>query len=154
MSNKVDIINMSFGCEFYLTGVAETLEDASYAGIILLAAASNSGPNELNTTGTTITLKSGSSYATPIAAGIIANCIEWIDYMRANDRLTADQYAFLRRSAGIRTILKKQSVKVSDNILSIVPWKLWKEDPTGPIVEFDEKADRHVLELLLSGVGM
>ncbi|KAI0857485.1 hypothetical protein F4860DRAFT_357029 [Xylaria cubensis] len=106
-----------------------------------------------STTATT-KYKSGSSYATPIAAGIVANCIEWIDYMSARGSLNKHQYASLRKPKGIRLILKKQSEEVGD-ILSVAPWILWKEDPLDPINDgeaprrVDEKADNHVLELLL-----
>ncbi|KAI1123342.1 hypothetical protein F5Y10DRAFT_270207 [Nemania abortiva] len=99
--------------------------------------------------------KSGSSYATPIAAGIVANCIEWIDYMKAKGRLGPLQYASLRQPRGIRLMLKKQSAIVGD-ILSIAPWILWKDDPRDPIIDgeaprqVDEKFDNHVLELLLA----
>ncbi|KAI1752133.1 hypothetical protein F4782DRAFT_530745 [Xylaria castorea] len=111
-------------------------------------------PNKPNTTATTIKYKSGSSYATPIAAGIVANYLEWIDYMEAKGSLDRHQYASLRQSKGIRLMLKKQSEAVGD-ILSVAPWILWKEDPLDPIIDgeaprnVDKKADNHVLELLL-----
>ncbi|KAI0547869.1 hypothetical protein F4679DRAFT_586154 [Xylaria curta] len=106
------------------------------------------------TTKATTKYKSGSSYATPIAAGIVANCIEWIDYMWAGGSLNRHQYASLRKPKGMRLMLKKQSEAVGD-ILSVAPWILWKEDPLDPIVDdeaprrVDKKADNHVLELLL-----
>ncbi|TRX94162.1 hypothetical protein FHL15_004930 [Xylaria flabelliformis] len=106
------------------------------------------------TTTATTKYKSGSSYATPIAAGIVANCIEWIDYMWARGSLNTHQYASLRKPKGIRLMLKKQSEVVGD-ILSVAPWILWREDHSDPMNDgeaprrVDEKADNHVLELLL-----
>ncbi|KAI0103355.1 hypothetical protein GGR51DRAFT_524641 [Nemania sp. FL0031] len=85
--------------------------------------------------------KSGSSFATPIAAGIVANCIEWIDYMNAEGYLHKTQYSLLRQPKGIRIMLRKQSTKVND-ILSIAPWTLWEPDV--------EEIDNRVLQILLA----
>ncbi|KAI0186317.1 peptidase S8/S53 domain-containing protein [Xylaria flabelliformis] len=216
IENEVDIISMSFGSEVDRINVADALDRASNGKrkIILLAAASNSGPNSERTfparhegviaihsldgkgndnggmnpsrqgyydnfgtlglgietswgqslhgpgslpgsTATTILYKSGSSYATPIAAGIVANCIEWIDYMRTRGHLDEHNYDSLRRLKGIRLMLKKQSALTGD-IRSVAPWILWKEKYYWDRVvdgelprEVDEKTDRHVLGLLL-----
>ncbi|KAI0439844.1 hypothetical protein F4803DRAFT_553624 [Xylaria telfairii] len=219
IENEVDIISMSFGCEFDDHQVENALDCALNSQgkkAILLAAASNNGrnrkrtfparhegviaihsldgmgndeggmnpsrhgyfenfgtlglgietswdemppelgssPNTPSNTATTNVYKSGSSYATPIAAGIIANSIEWMDYMKAKGQLNRQQYNSLRKPKGIRLMLKKQSEAVGD-MLSVAPWILWKEDPLDPVIEgeaprkVDEQADNHVLELLL-----
>ncbi|KAJ8129670.1 hypothetical protein O1611_g3958 [Lasiodiplodia mahajangana] len=125
---------------------------------------SNLGPDISNSTVTTTHYKSGSSYATPILAGIVANCIEWLDYMVAKGQLEVNQYSYLRKPKGIRLMLMKQSAEVGD-ILSIAPWILWLEgqkdpedpnDPLNPVNDreaprqVDEKADNRVLHSLLA----
>ncbi|RTE80932.1 hypothetical protein BHE90_004563 [Fusarium euwallaceae] len=80
-----------------------------------------------------IIYKSGSSFASPTAAAIAANMIDWLYHMKQRGSLTYHQYNFLRQSEGMRQIFKLQAVKSGD-VWSVTPWKLFmphleEEDP-------------------------
>ncbi|RMJ10267.1 hypothetical protein CDV36_010102 [Fusarium kuroshium] len=70
--------------------------------------------------------KSGSSFASPTAAAIAANVIDWLYNMRQRGSFTETQYQFLRQLDGIRLIFKRQGVK-DGHLLSIAPWTLFKQ---------------------------
>ncbi|RSM00819.1 hypothetical protein CEP52_008892 [Fusarium oligoseptatum] len=70
--------------------------------------------------------KSGSSFASPTAAAIAANVIDWLYNMRQRGSFTETQYQFLRQFDGIRLIFKRQGVK-DGHLLSVAPWTLFKQ---------------------------
>lgn len=77
--------------------------------------------------------RSGSSYAAPIAAGIAANCLVWLEHMLKKGHFSQDQYTWLRTIEGMRYMLRKQAMGSNGDrvgILSLAPWVLWRRDLT------------------------
>lgn len=72
-------------------------------------------------------VKSGSSYASPIAAGIAANCLQWLDWVKDQKMLSQDDYLRLRTGEGMRYMFKKQAKgrKTAGSIRHVAPWNLW-----------------------------
>lgn len=64
---------------------------------------------------------SGTSFATPIAAAIAANVLEWA---RWNLSLTKDQKKLLYSAGYVRKIFKKM-MQARSSINYIQPWTLW-----------------------------
>lgn len=91
--------------------------------------------------------RSGSSYAAPIAAGIAANCLVWLEDMLTRGFLSQEQYKWLRTIEGMRYMLRKQAMGSNGDkvgILSLAPWVLWRRDFT----------DVEVCALLKEGVPL
>ncbi|KAK0659788.1 hypothetical protein QBC41DRAFT_44083 [Cercophora samala] len=77
--------------------------------------------------------RSGSSYAAPIAAGIAANCLFWLEDMAKKELLSQDQHTWLRTVEGMRYMFRKQAMGSDGDragILSLAPWVLWRRDLT------------------------
>ena len=68
--------------------------------------------------------KSKTSYATPIAAEIIANFFDHLDYLREQDKLPEQKYRHLRSLDEARRILWHMS-KERHDFRYVAPWNLW-----------------------------
>ena len=68
--------------------------------------------------------KSGTSYATPIAAGTIANVFDYLDCLREQGKLPDQKYCHLRSSDGVGRILWHMS-KERQGFRYVAPWNLW-----------------------------
>lgn len=69
--------------------------------------------------------KSGTSFATPIAAGIAANIL---DCVRTKENVSQDTLRRLHTLSGMISVMKLFSQKRSDHIY-ICPWHLWRKIP-------------------------
>lgn len=76
--------------------------------------------------------KDGTSYATPIAAGIAANWLEWVHAVAeaAPSLLDEDKLHHWTRSDGIGKIFSRaMSVDAQgDHLRYVAPWHLWTDD--------------------------
>lgn len=72
-------------------------------------------------------VKSGCSYASPIAAAIAANCLQWLDWVKGQEMLAQGDYLRLRTVEGMRYMFKKQAKgrKTAGSIKYVAPWNLW-----------------------------
>jgi hypothetical protein len=73
--------------------------------------------------------KSGTSYATPIAAGAVANALDFVNYLRDQGMLSVERCQYLRRYDGVRRLLWLMSEE-RDNFRYVAPWHLWDDDAT------------------------
>jgi len=76
------------------------------------------------------TYKNGTSYATPIAAGIAANWLEWLNYVAKDPScgVTELQHATWGSPYGIRNIFTKVMSQRHHDLLYVAPWHLWNPD--------------------------
>jgi hypothetical protein len=65
--------------------------------------------------------RSGTSYATPLAAGTAANMILYARIKVQSTELVAE----IETCKGMKKLLKSVSVETSDGYSSLRPWKLW-----------------------------
>ncbi|KJX93960.1 hypothetical protein TI39_contig4230g00001 [Zymoseptoria brevis] len=92
-------------------------------------------PDHWNTLGSGIkfveggreTYKSGTSYATPLAVGIVANTIDVVRWLHDQDLLSPNQVEDLQTYAGIKGLMTKMS---TDGFLA--PWILWDRPDMDP----------------------
>jgi hypothetical protein len=91
--------------------------------------------------------KSGTSYATPIAAAAVANAFDYLDYLRERERLSDQKYRYLRCFEGVRDMLLLMS-KERHGFRYVAPWFLWdcSCDPT-------EESEDYVCQRLLKNTG-
>lgn len=77
-------------------------------------------------------VKSGSSYASPIAAGIAANCLQWLEWVKERKMLSERDYWKLRTVEGMRYMFQQQATgrETAGSIEHVAPWNLWKDEMT------------------------
>lgn len=78
--------------------------------------------------------KSGTSYATAIAAGIAVNILTWLGSAHDQGILETKDFDQLRRPHIIRKIMQKHLVRGPNNsgdVVFVAPWHLWKPLDTG-----------------------
>ncbi|KAI1390038.1 peptidase S8/S53 domain-containing protein [Hypoxylon trugodes] len=78
--------------------------------------------------GNNIVYKSGTSFATPIAAGIAANVIDYATYSYSLGKLSAEKYRKIRRGDGMRKLFMQLLSIQRDGFRYIAPWHLWKPE--------------------------
>jgi len=69
--------------------------------------------------------KTGTSYATPVAAGLAANIIDLADWLAAAGELTSAQKKKLRSYEGMRNIFKLMAPSGRQDYDYVAPWNLW-----------------------------
>ncbi|KEZ43238.1 hypothetical protein SAPIO_CDS4927 [Scedosporium apiospermum] len=69
--------------------------------------------------------KTGTSYATPVAAGLAANIIDLADWLAAAGELTSAQKKKLRSYEGMRNIFKLMAPSRRQDYDYVAPWNLW-----------------------------
>ncbi|ROW16420.1 hypothetical protein VPNG_02824 [Cytospora leucostoma] len=76
--------------------------------------------------------RSGTSYATPIAAGFAANALEYATYHKNEDNLDLTTHTRLRKPSGMRRMfmLMADERDKGSGYLWVRPWKFWSEDAT------------------------
>jgi subtilisin family serine protease len=89
---------------------------------------------------------SGTSFATPLAAGIAALVLEYARSQKVMNMFTAEEHSFLRTHRGMYQIL--EGLMKSNNIAQhacIIPWKLFDDDkslaPEQQVVLFDSAVE-------------
>lgn len=79
--------------------------------------------------------RTGTSYATPILAAIIANLLDWLGYHAQDEQsdLTIHQYEHIRKLDQIRKVLEEHMSVQEGNIHYVAPWLLFPchELPSG-----------------------
>ncbi|KAH8886181.1 subtilisin-like protein [Thozetella sp. PMI_491] len=77
-----------------------------------------------------IVYKSGTSFATPIAAGIAANILDYMDYSLKLGKLDGKKYQTLRQGYGMKQLFSKfMSTELAGcGYRFVAPWLLWKLD--------------------------
>lgn len=71
--------------------------------------------------------KTGSSYATPIAAGIAASMMDLGDWLYSRGKLSMGQRKKLRAYEGMRQVFRKMAKSHRDYDY-VAPWNLWDEN--------------------------
>ncbi|WYZ36240.1 hypothetical protein EsH8_XI_000123 [Colletotrichum jinshuiense] len=204
LEKNVDIISMSFGCNYYDGDIAKAvslcLKPRDIPPPLLFAAAGNyglnnrrafpssernvicvyaldgkGGPNTINPPrhnepnfatlgcgielnwGSSATHKSGTSYATPIMAAIVANYLDWLGFYKGKeDGFSLEEYDQLRSEGQVRHVLEKYmtAYEPEDKLHFIAPWWLFdpkeihetiKQKRDEKEKEVDNKTDRDII---------
>lgn len=76
--------------------------------------------------------RSGTSYATPIAAGFAANALEYAMYHKEEGNLHPTTYKRLRKPSGMRRVfrLMADEREMGSGYLWVRPWKFWRPNRT------------------------
>jgi hypothetical protein len=69
--------------------------------------------------------KTGTSYATPVAAGLAANIIDLADWLAEAGELTSAQMKKLRSYEGMRSVFKLMAPSRRQDYDYVAPWNLW-----------------------------
>lgn len=72
--------------------------------------------------------KSGTSFATPVAAAIAANFLDYATYLASHGSLTELQNNELRRSQGMKKVFTKFLSKRIQSHRYVAPWHFWAEE--------------------------
>jgi hypothetical protein len=72
--------------------------------------------------------KSGTSFATPVAAAIAANFLDYAACLASHGRLTGLQNAEVRRSQGMKKVFTKFLSKRIQGHRYVAPWHFWTEE--------------------------
>lgn len=73
----------------------------------------------------------GTSYSTPVAIGIAANVLRFVEHVTREGLMNDKQRDYVFRRDGMKKILKAMSEERGDGYQFITPWrKMWDEDST------------------------
>ncbi|KAI0103316.1 hypothetical protein GGR51DRAFT_524538 [Nemania sp. FL0031] len=77
-----------------------------------------------------VEIRNGTSYSTPIAAGIVANYLGWVEYVSKDEsyNVTAEEKKKWKSDYGIRRVLAELMSEKKANLRFIAPWLLWNPD--------------------------
>lgn len=77
----------------------------------------------------------GTSYSTPIAAALVANYFEWIDFVADKDSIhnvTNEEKEYWKSQNGIRDVLRELMSRRKHKLDFILPWLLFDPDKDAP----------------------
>ncbi|KAL7910316.1 peptidase S8/S53 domain-containing protein, partial [Trichoderma velutinum] len=139
LSQDVDIISLSLGLDLLDPELECAIKKATAVGKIIVAAAGNGGLNMLRAYPASnrnvlcihaSDVKSGTSFATTVAAAIAADVLAIISPV-----VPEDQRKRLHSSDGMRLIFALLSKPSGNGYKYVAPWNLWGEDRSDELIQ-------------------